>query len=52
MKASNLLASASIIASVGAIASLVLINETAFLILFTCSTITFYGALTLNKENL
>jgi intracellular septation protein A len=52
MKASNILAATSILATISAIASLILINEVAFLMLFTCSIITLFGALSLNRENL
>ena len=51
-KTSNILAATSILATVSAIASLILINESAFLILFTASAITFWGALSLNQEKL
>ena len=49
-KPANLLAAASVLATVSAIASLVYVNETAFLILFTFATITLSGALTLQKS--
>ena len=52
MKASNLLASASIIASVGAVTSLLLVNESAFLILATASAIMLWGALSLDREKI
>jgi hypothetical protein len=51
-KTSNILAATSILATISAIASLILINEAAFLMLFTCSIITLFGALSLNQENL
>jgi|APGre2960657404_1045060.scaffolds.fasta_scaffold14902_9 hypothetical protein len=52
MKTSNILAATSILAAISAIASLILVNESAFLILFTASVITFSGALSLNTEKL
>jgi hypothetical protein len=46
----RVLAASSILASVSSVASLLLVNDSAFLMLFTLSIITLYGALTLERN--